>query len=179
MGRGQQSQSVAPLMDSLSSAFVTQQRPTPGEKALGAAASLGLSLAILRLVVHYAKTKDNNYMIGGDLSSSASSDLVDENDSVFSWYKFVKHLVRRILEDSSAVFKASTSSVNRNQVDDGIVITHLGSCHCESVEFEVGLMLCGLVILWLRRLMTRLMLTSALPPHLLLTHIVNSTGPCS
>jgi hypothetical protein len=129
MGRNPE---IGPLLDSLSASLVSRQRTTPGEKAFGAAASLGLSLAILKLVVAYAKTKENGII--GD-SSSASTHLTGEHDSVLSWYGIVKKLFRKILDSSSS---STTSEISSDQEEDRMVITHLGSCHCESVEFEVS-----------------------------------------
>jgi hypothetical protein len=128
--------SLAPLLGSLTSAFAKSRRPGAPQtgsvdRALGAAASLGLSLAILRLVVFCAKAAKR-------LESSSDDpnqfQLASPESAGNVWYSFMRNLIRRLLqEDSHTDSKGSTGI----EGDGGAIITHQGSCHCESVHFEV------------------------------------------
>lgn len=124
--------SLAPVLGSLTSAFTKSRRPGAPQtgsvdRALGAAASLGLSLAILRLVVFCAKAAKRLE------SSDAPNQLSPLESAGNIWYAFMRNLIRRLLqEDSPKDSKGSTGMEG-----DGAIISHQGSCHCESVHFEV------------------------------------------
>jgi hypothetical protein len=127
--------SLAPLLGSLTSAFVKSRRPGAPQtgsvdRALGAAASLGLSLAILRLVVFCAKAAKRLESSSDDLNQLSSLESAGN-----VWYSFMRNLIRRLLqEDDSHKDSKGSSGI---EGDGGAIITHQGSCHCESVQFEV------------------------------------------
>jgi hypothetical protein len=117
------------------------------DRALGAAASLGLSLAILRLVVFAykaAKRFENGAETGegdGDdvdepvdrfkIVGMESLDFASNAGSAF--YNYLRMLLRRLLLHEHH----HDSNTSRSRNDTGTVITHQGSCHCRSVQFEV------------------------------------------
>jgi hypothetical protein len=126
--------SLSPLLVSLTSAFTKSRRPGAPQtgsvdRALGAAASLGLSLAILRLVVFCAKAAKR-------LESSDDPNQLSSLESAGNvWYAFMRNLIRRMLQEDDASPKDSKGSAGME--GDGAMITHQGSCHCESIHFEV------------------------------------------
>jgi hypothetical protein len=144
-------ESLAPILGSLAAAFTrnnrsrlaTSPQTQPVDRALGAAASLGLSLAILRLVVYAYKTAkrlEGGGQVGEgqeETDSLYAKELnLNEGISIGSaWYSFVRRLLQRVvLLDSHD----SAVSATPNSETDGIIITHQGSCHCKSVHFEVS-----------------------------------------
>lgn len=81
----------------------------PGDRALGAAATLGLSIVILRLVAQALKAVQRN---GGESPA----------------LKVVQGLLK-------GLFAAREDEMT--EADKQIVL-HKGSCHCQSVAFEVS-----------------------------------------
>jgi hypothetical protein len=124
--------SLAPLLGSLTSAFTQSRRPGAPQtgsvdRALGAAASLGLSLAILRLVVFCAKAAKR-------LETSDDPNQLSSLESAGNvWYTFMRNIIRRLLQEDSPRDSKGSAGIE----SDGAIITHQGSCHCESVHFEV------------------------------------------
>jgi len=95
------------------------------DRALGAAASLGLSLAILRLVVHAYKAMKGLENSEGHAGENGSPGSV-LSSAIFG---YMRRLLRNMLIDDG-----HDSTVDH--YNDGAMITHQGSCHCESVCFE-------------------------------------------
>ena len=97
------------------------------DRALGAAASFGLSFAVLRLVAHAYQTMqsestENSTLYGGGVSSRVLS---------IGLLGYFRRFLRRILIDDDTRHDSTLDNVS-----DGKMITHQGSCHCESVCFE-------------------------------------------
>jgi hypothetical protein len=143
--------SFSPILTTLAYS-ISQRNRGPAHKdasidrALGAAASLGLSLAILRLVV-FAYKAAKRFENGGEAGES-DSDAVDEpvdrlkivgmdldfaSSAGSAFYNYLRTLLRRLLLHEHHHDSGTTRSRN----DTGTVITHQGSCHCRSVQFEV------------------------------------------
>eukprot|EP00980_Cylindrotheca_fusiformis_P031614 scaffold26688_cov137-Cylindrotheca_fusiformis.AAC.3 len=101
----------------------------PADRALGAAASLGLCLAILRLVgsAYGASSRlENGDQFGAVKSPSSRSSTGSASNFIVS---YVRNFLRRMLlaEEDLDIMDPNPSSY----------ITHAGSCHCQSVVFEV------------------------------------------
>ena len=183
-------------MNSLSSSLTMRNRGSRGipqeaavDRALGAAASLGVSLAILRFVVfmykaskrfddyeevHRASTTTTIITRSGDTSlydrirtlirrmvlgapSSSSMSTGSLDDSASQGYDSVdngEEAMRRVYVDRSSgnglyeylrwvlrrlfMFDSEHQTITTlYNESDGTIITHQGSCHCESVQFEV------------------------------------------
>jgi hypothetical protein len=109
------------------------------DRALGAAASLGLSLAILRFVVSAYKAAKR--LEGGQDDRGGPKKETGGNGEAVSdaFYSYFRRLLRRFLlddeNDSATIGKED--DYDYNTAGDGAIITHQGSCHCESVQFEV------------------------------------------
>ena len=125
--------SFSPFVGSLSSALARTQNkrlsPPTGslDRALGAAASLGLSLAILRFVVYAYKTFKR-------LENEEENRSFLYNTGI-TFSSLVRQLLRSILLNDVDDSKEHDSAASQNE---GTVISHVGSCHCESIHFEVS-----------------------------------------
>jgi hypothetical protein len=103
-------------------------------RTLGTAATLGLSLAILRFVVDSVKIANEN-----SKNNTVSRDSIDSllhRSHVL--YKFVRTILTRmiLLEQSKGNLEQSNSEEEEEENDD-VPMIHNGSCHCRSVCFEV------------------------------------------
>jgi hypothetical protein len=112
------------------------------DRAIGAAASLGMSLAILRLVFSAFKAVKG---VEGAAPNADTSDLKPtERTKGYggavsdAFYGYIRRLLRKILldetHDSGTLGNTLEDPFTAN---DGVIITHQGSCHCESVRFEI------------------------------------------
>lgn len=129
------SQSVAPILGSMATAIKASLK-NPGtagsaDRALGAAASLGLCLAILRVVGSAygasSRLENGDQFDGANAASSSSAGTLSH--FIMS---YMRTFLRRIL-------LAEDADVMEDELDPNpsSCITHAGSCHCDSVVFEV------------------------------------------
>lgn len=129
------SESVGPFLGSIADSLSKNGRytysgasPQSVDRALGAAASLGLSLTILRLFsLAYTTVKG-----AGD----AGDDVGKRNEATGLFYNYIRLWLRRFLLDEGEDLKALENN-GGVAISGGAVITHQGSCHCESVAFEI------------------------------------------
>jgi hypothetical protein len=98
------------------------------DRALGAAASLGLSLAILRLVVQAYKAVKSQSLENNE-GQPAVENISRGSTLSAAFFGYMRRVLRRILIDDG-------HDSNIDNYNDGAMITHQGSCHCESVCFE-------------------------------------------
>jgi hypothetical protein len=86
--------------------------PQPMDRALGAAATVALSLAVLRLA--------------GQALNAAKDSIGDQEEG--SWpFSIITGLIRSIVFDTSKQLGG----------DNHEWIAHRGSCHCKAIQFEV------------------------------------------
>ena len=113
------------------------------DQALGYAATLGLSLAVYRLVAAM--------MRGGERRSSVDDDGSRGSGGVLGLPSFLLTFLRaalfRKIQDGDSYHRAAygrdgkTSNGKKNKGDDsaGPDMQHRGSCHCGSIRFTVSL----------------------------------------
>ena len=125
-----QSQSAAPILGTMASAIQTAIKSTqagPVDRALGVATSLGLSLAVLRLV---GSTYNASRRLEVDVDKESSS-----SNSGGSIARFFASYMRRLLR--TLLMGDESELLDDVDPSPSSCITHSGSCHCNSVVFEV------------------------------------------
>lgn len=109
------------------------------DRALGAAASLGLCLAILR-VVGSAYTA-SRHIENGESSKDRANTPNKSSSRTLSHFllSYVRNFLKKmLLEDEVDAFDDFDDNFDDNvDPNPSSTITHDGSCHCGSVEFEV------------------------------------------
>lgn len=126
--------SLAPMLGSMATAIKaslkSQGTAGPVDRAMGAAASLGLCLAILRVVGSaYGASR---HLENGESYNAAASSKTSAGSLSHFLLSYVRNFLRRmLLEDDLDVFD---DDVDPNPSS---TITHGGSCHCGAVAFEV------------------------------------------
>jgi hypothetical protein len=129
-------QSVAPILGSMASAVIASLRnPSqagPVDRAMGATASLGLCLAVLRVVGNAYKT--SRHLENGDPYEASGNNTHKRGGLTGSvghfLYAYMRKFLRRVLEDEDV-------DIMDDDFNPSSHITHAGSCHCGSVDFEV------------------------------------------
>ena len=126
---------VSPLLGGMVSTITKSGKsgihgPQQVDRALGAVASFGLSLAILRFVVSAYKAVKR--FDGGENNQNKVTSGTGEAMSS-SFYNYIRRVLRRFLLDG----ENDSSDEQDYRTGDGAIITHQGSCHCESVQFEL------------------------------------------
>lgn len=91
------------------------------DSALGAAATVGASLFLLRLAVY-----SYNAILGSD-----------DGTSRFSLMGWIRSLLRKLLLDEPNSVSIVPAVKDQEDENDRTIISHQGSCHCESIQFEV------------------------------------------
>lgn len=120
------------------------------DQALGYAATLGLSLAVYRLVAAM--------MRGGDRRSSVDDDGSRGSGGTLGLPSFLQTFLRaalfRKIQDGDSYHRAAygrdgkTNNGKKNKGDDsaGPDMQHRGSCHCGSIRFTVSLELLSMLM---------------------------------
>ena len=125
-----QSQSAAPILGTMASAIQSAIKSTqagPVDRALGVATSLGLSLAVLRLV---GSTYNASRRLEVDVEEESS-----RSNSGGSIARFFASYMRRLLR--TLLIGDESELLDDVDPSPSSCITHSGSCHCNSVVFEV------------------------------------------
>jgi hypothetical protein len=101
------------------------------EQVLGMSAVAGTGVFVVK-VVRYAKssTKDTDDSEDDDSQSMTKS-------ASLSLLGFIRMLLRRLMLDEPQVSQECIEKHVPTSPGDGKVITHNGSCHCESIQFQV------------------------------------------
>ena len=109
------------------------QSPQPMDRALGAAATLALSLAMLRFVGQAIKSTHERNETAEDSALSSSSKLSSTLTLLLS---AIRKGLWRIL---SLTITNNHSNNHSNECRDDTQewIVHRGSCHCNAIQFEV------------------------------------------
>jgi hypothetical protein len=103
------------------------------DNPLGVAATLSLGVGILRwLVSSYRKP------VIADDDTDDGDVPVERGSKVDVVLSSVRYALRRLLLDEHELEQYETiNRVHEIHVVDGALITHQGSCHCQSVQFEI------------------------------------------
>jgi hypothetical protein len=125
------SQSVAPILGSMATAIKASLKNPGSSDAMGAAASLGLCLAILR-VVGSAYSASKHLENGGQYDGAKTSSASSAGSLSHFIMSYVTKFLRRVLLADDADIMEDDLDLNPSSC-----ITHAGSCHCDSVAFEV------------------------------------------
>lgn len=103
------------------------------DSALGAAASMGLGVAIVR----WLWTSLRRPAIESDASSDQEV-IVVKRSLLDAFMGGIRQYLRRLLLDPDEIRQfESINLVDEVHVVDSALITHQGSCHCHSVRFEI------------------------------------------
>lgn len=106
----------------------------PLDSALGAAASMGLSLAIVR----WLWTAFRPPAIESDASSEQEEVIVVKRGLLDAFMGGIRRYLRRLLLDPDEIRQFESIKIaDEVHVVDSALITHQGSCHCRSVRFEI------------------------------------------
>ena len=104
------------------------------QRTVGTAATVGLSLTLLRLLVSAADNNSINNAGDGNNELRSHSEVL---------YHFVKSILRRMLLLQGKVRQIGNGSVEEDdESEDNVPIIHTGACHCRSVQFEVRRFCC-------------------------------------
>mmetsp|Transcript_6703 Transcript_6703/g.11607 ORF Transcript_6703/g.11607 Transcript_6703/m.11607 type:complete len:469 (-) Transcript_6703:201-1607(-) len=111
------------------------------EHLLGASAVAGTGLFVWKIAMYAVRS-------GGRRGEDDEYDLDDDNDEInerqkraarFSLMAIFRRFLRNLLLDDPEATRdaALLTDIEGPQRGDGAIITHQGSCHCESIRFEV------------------------------------------
>jgi hypothetical protein len=112
------------------------------ERAVGYSAITGTSLVALRVLLYafrLVQGSSNNSIVDDEISDCTTDDVVitkrarTTSNSILSIFR---RTLRRILLDDEPT-AISKDKPDHEEVTDGPLITHQGSCHCESIQFTV------------------------------------------
>lgn len=122
---------VSPLLSFLGGSGTSNSQGL--QRTVGTAATVGLGLTLLRLLV--SATDMNNTNNTGD-DNNNNNDLRSRSEVL---YHFVKSILRRMLVLQGKVRQIGNGSVEEDddESEDNVPIIHSGACHCRSVQFEV------------------------------------------
>jgi hypothetical protein len=111
------------------------------ERAVGYSAITGTSLVALRVLLYafrLVQGSSNNSIGDDEISDCTTDDVITKrarttSNSILSIFR---RTLRRILLDDEPT-AISKDTTDHEEVTDGPLITHQGSCHCESIQFTV------------------------------------------
>jgi hypothetical protein len=112
------------------------------ERAVGYSAITGTSLVVLRVLLYafrLVQGSSNNSIGDDEISDCTTDDVVitkrarTTSNSILGIFR---RTLRRILLDDEPT-AISKDTIDHEEVTDGPLITHQGSCHCESIQFTV------------------------------------------
>lgn len=117
------------------------------ERALGLSAITGTSLLAMKVAMYAyqsLRSDDKTDEETSDSSSVVSKEVVSKQTRSISYsiLGIFRRTLRRILLDESEYIARAPSAVVDDKVEakkdsDGPLVTHQGSCHCESIQFTV------------------------------------------
>ena len=101
------------------------------QRTVGTAATVGLSLTLLRFLVSAVKAAADEDNGNGD-----DGELLSRSDVL---YQFMKSIVRRmLLLQGKSRGLIGNGDADDDESEDNVPIIHKGACHCRSVQFEVS-----------------------------------------
>ncbi|KAL3907924.1 MAG: hypothetical protein SGILL_008677 [Bacillariaceae sp.] len=106
------------------------------EQVVGISAVAGTSVFVVKVVRYAARspknTDDDDDESTGSVSMTKAASL--------SLLGLIRRILRKLLLDDPQVSSRRTKSIDNHDLSspgDGKVITHNGSCHCETIQFQV------------------------------------------
>jgi len=110
------------------------------ERAVGLSAITGTSLVVLRFLLYAFRSvrgSDNINNIEDEISDCTTDDAIARRTRTTSnsLLGIFRRTLRRILLDEPTAIANGTT--NPEDSTDGPLVTHQGSCHCESIQFNV------------------------------------------
>jgi hypothetical protein len=113
------------------------------EQVIGVSAMAGTSLLVFKIAMYAVRSKGDN----DDYDSADSSDDDDHHHqqqqqqlgraASLSLLGFIRRILRKLLLDDPEASRDAAASEDVPERGDSTVITHQGSCHCESIRFEL------------------------------------------
>lgn len=104
------------------------------DNLLGVAASMGLGVAAVRWLLNIYRRP----ALEADLGGSDSEIIVVQSGSFDAFLSLIRRSLRRLLLDPEELRQYESINLpDEVHVVDGALITHQGSCHCNSVRFEI------------------------------------------
>jgi len=101
------------------------------ENPLGAVAVLSMSVGVIRLMLSSYRGPPNDEVDSDDAPIAKTTE-----GGGFSSY--IRHALRRMLLDADELAQYELNRpMDEMNVADGALITHVGSCHCNTVQFEI------------------------------------------
>jgi len=102
------------------------------DTVLGAAASMGLGLAVVRWLFR-------RRTIGSESGEGSESEvIVVQSGTLDAFMGVIRRTLRRLLLDAEELRHYESIHLPDDvHIVDGALITHQGSCHCHSVRFEI------------------------------------------
>jgi len=118
----------------------TGMSPMQVERAVGLSAITGTSLVVLRFLLYVFRSvrgSDNINNIEDEISDCTTDDAIARRTRTTSnsLLGIFRRTLRRILLDEPTAIANGTT--NPEDSTDGPLVTHQGSCHCESIQFNV------------------------------------------
>mmetsp|Transcript_10239 Transcript_10239/g.11763 ORF Transcript_10239/g.11763 Transcript_10239/m.11763 type:complete len:495 (+) Transcript_10239:117-1601(+) len=110
------------------------------ERAVGLSAITGTSIVVLRFLLYAFRSvrgSDNINNIEDEISDCTTDDAIARRTRTTSnsLLGIFRRTLRRILLDEPTAIANGAST--HEDVTDGPLVTHQGSCHCESIQFTV------------------------------------------
>jgi hypothetical protein len=127
------SQSVAHILGTMATAIKVSLKNPGSSDTMGAAVSLGLCLAVLRVVG--SAYRSSTHLENGD-QFDAANNKTSSASSAATLSHFIMSYMTKFLR---RVLLADDADIMEDDLDPNLssCITHAGSCHCDSVQFEV------------------------------------------
>jgi hypothetical protein len=105
-------------------------------RSLSTTASVGISLIVLRIVASAVQAAREDMAESSIAANGITGD--DGINSLWSRRGVVFQFLRSFLHRMIVQKGVTTIQSNEDEEDDNVPVIHEGSCHCQSVRFEVG-----------------------------------------
>ena len=105
-------------------------------RSVSATASVGISLIVLRIIASALQAARDDVAeatiaTSGSAGEDSVSVLWNRRGVVF---RFIRSFLHRMIVQKGAI----TNTSSEGEDEDNVPVIHEGSCHCQSVRFEVG-----------------------------------------
>ena len=113
------------------------------EQVIGVSAMAGTSLLVFKIAMYAVRNNNDNK--GEDNDSSEDDENNDQQKhqqqlgraASLSLLGFIRRILRKLLLDDPEASRDAAALEHIPERGDGTIITHQGSCHCESIQFEL------------------------------------------
>jgi hypothetical protein len=108
-------------------------------RAFGAAATVGLTVAILKFVVDSNKVAADEKSNDNSAHHEAIKQLLNRSEFLFRVVRtFLRSMLQNGHQQEKVDYGSSEDEGDDEQEEDNEPMIHKGSCHCRSVSFEVS-----------------------------------------